>query len=122
MNTRVLSASTLNGDTVYNTRGEELGTIEDFMLDLENGRISYAVLSFGGFLGLGDKLFAVPTEALQLDTVNERFVLDVNKETLKDAPGFDKDNWPRTADRDFLNRVYTHYGYEPTWDRELVTA
>ena len=59
------------------------------MLDVPSGRVAYAVLSFGGFLGMGEKLFVVPWSALTLDTVNKRFVLDVTKERLKDAPGFD---------------------------------
>ena len=76
-NPRVLSASTINGDAVVNSNGDKLGQIEELMIDLDNGRVAYAVLSFGGFLGIGDKLFAIPFEALQLDTENHRFVLDV---------------------------------------------
>ena len=108
----LLSASTLTHDSVVNARGEDLGRIEDFMLDLENGSISYAVLSFGGLLGIGDKYFAVPLEALRLDTANERFIMDVTKERLENAPGFDKDNWPAQPNRDFIDRVYSHYGFE----------
>ncbi|MDX1438828.1 MAG: PRC-barrel domain-containing protein, partial [Rubricoccaceae bacterium] len=91
---QLLSASTLTHDHVVNPKGEDLGRIEDFVLDLENGWISYAVLSFGGILGIGDKYFAVPLEALKLDPDNEHFILDVTKEKLENAPGFDKDNWP----------------------------
>ncbi len=69
------------------------------MIDMQSGRISYAVLSFGGFLGMGDRLFAVPWQALKLDTENKRFTLNVSKEQLKNAPGFDKDHWPTMADR-----------------------
>src|SRR5262245_1280011 len=67
MSNIVLSADTLTGDKVVNAAGEDLGKIEDFMLDVESGRIRYAVLSFGGVLGLGSKLFAVPPEALTVD-------------------------------------------------------
>ena len=88
---RVLSASTLAGDPVSNSEGEKLGKIEDFMIDLDSGRIAYAVLSFGGFLGVADKLFAIPWEALRLDTESHEFVLNVNKRALQNAPGFDKD-------------------------------
>ena len=77
---RVLSASTLRNEKVVNAAGENLGLIEDYMIDLNNGRIAYCVLSFGGFLGMGDKLFAVPWSALTLDKENKRFVLNVNKE------------------------------------------
>lgn len=112
---RVLSATTIVGDDVVNRAGEGLGEIEDLMIDLAGGRIRYAVLSFGGLLGIGDKLFAVPFEALELDAGNERFVLDVARETLEEAPGFDKENWPDTAEETWQVEVYRHYGYAPYW-------
>src|SRR6202451_1685462 len=89
---------TVIGSKVFNQQNEDLGKIEDLVIDAEAGRIAYAVLSFGGFLGMGDKFFAVPWSALKLDTENHRFVLNVTKEALKDAPGFDKDHWPTMAD------------------------
>ena len=101
---RVLSASTLTGDRVVNQINEDLGKIEDLMIDTVNGRIAYAVLSFGGFLGMGDKLFAVPWGALALDQENKCFVLNVSKEALKEAPGFDKGNWPDMANPDWEAR------------------
>ena len=111
----VLSATTLIGDPVVNAAGEDLGKIEDFMLDLPNGRIRYGVLSFGGFLGMGDKLFTVPAEALKIDTKNHRLILDIPKNRLESAPGFDKDHWPDTADVVWQNEVYEFYGYKPYW-------
>ncbi|HMB91938.1 MAG TPA: PRC-barrel domain-containing protein [Rhodothermales bacterium] len=113
---QILSTSTLSGDSVRNPQGENLGEIKDFMVDLDNGRIVYAVLSFGGFLGMGDKLFALPWDALRVDTAEHCFVVDVSKDLLEDAPGFDHDNWPSQPDREFINRVYTHYGYDPYYD------
>ncbi len=95
----VLSAQTMIGDTVRNAAGEDLGKIEELMIDLDHNRVAYAVLSFGGFLGIGDKFFAVPIESLALDAPNHEFILDVSREKLEKAPGFDKDNWPNTADR-----------------------
>jgi len=112
---KVLSATTLIGDDVVNSKGEDLGSIEELMIDLDEGRVAYAVLSFGGFLGLGDKYFAIPWDALTVDTVNERFILNVHKDTLKDAPGFDKDNWPEVTP-DYAMRIYSYYGFEPYWD------
>lgn len=112
---RALSASTLIGDDVVNTAGEDLGNVEEIMLDINSGRVVYAVLSFGGFLGLGDKYFAVPWDALTLDTESHAFVLDVDRETLENAPGFDKDNWPETGDNTWLVEVYDYYGYAPYW-------
>lgn len=119
----ILSTSTLMKDNVVNPKGENLGEIKDFMIDTESGRVVYAVLSFGGLWGLGDKLFALPMDALRVDTNKERFVTDLRKEQLKDAPGFDKNNWPRSAtDRSFVDRVYSHYGYESYYDRDLAMA
>src|SRR5665811_345118 len=112
----VLSASYLKGDKVVNHKGEDLGKIEEIMLDLDRGRIAYAVLSFGGFLGMGDKLFAIPWSALALDTVEKRFILNVDKELLKRAPGFDKDHWPNMADQVWGAKVFTYYGAKPYWD------
>jgi sporulation protein YlmC with PRC-barrel domain len=113
----VLSASTIIGDKVLNTAGEHLGNIKELMIDLDGGLIAYAVLSFGGFLGMGDKLFAIPWEALTIDEENHSVILDVDKEVLKEAPGFDKDNWPDNAkyEAGWLLGVYEYYGYSPYW-------
>lgn len=110
---RVLSASTLSGDPVRNNRGDDLGKIEDLMIDLENGQVAYAVLSFGGVFGIGDKLFAVPWKAMTVDTDRHCFLLDVPKERLKDAPGFDKDNWPDITDTAWSTQVNSFYGTKP---------
>jgi sporulation protein YlmC with PRC-barrel domain len=115
-NRRVLSASTLKGDDVVNRSGEDLGKIEDLMIDLDRGRVAYAVLSFGGFLGMGDKLFAIPWEALTIDTASKRFVLNISKELLERAPGFDKNNWPDMADPAWGVELYGYYGYKPYWN------
>jgi sporulation protein YlmC with PRC-barrel domain len=111
-----LSANTLIGDSVKNPAGEDLGSIKDIMLDVDHGRIAYAVLSFGGFLGMGDKLFAIPWNALRLDPVDQCFVLNVNKETLKNAEGFDKDHWPDMTDPTWGTRIHEHYGTRPYWE------
>jgi sporulation protein YlmC with PRC-barrel domain len=113
---RVMSAGTLAGDRVRNSAGEDLGKIEEIMIDVETGRVAYAVLSYGGFLGMGNKLFAVPWEALEVDEDQHEFRMDVDDETLKSAPGFDKDNWPDMADPSWGSQVYSHYGYKPHWE------
>ncbi len=105
----MMSAESLIGNDVYNHLDEDLGNIKDIMLDMNNGNVRYAVLSFGTFLGMGEKLFAVPWQALTLDTENKRFVLDANKEKLVDAPGFDKDNWPDMADQTWENDIHSFY-------------
>lgn len=112
----MMSANSLAGNSVRNSAGEDLGRINDFMIDLDNGHIVYAVLSFGGFMGIGDKLHAIPWEALAIDLDERRFVLNIDREDLENAPGFDKDDWPATPNREFVNRVHTHYGYKPYFD------
>ena len=116
MSTQVFSATTLLMNPVQNTLNEDLGTIKDIMFDREDGRIVYAVLSFGGVLGLGDKLFAIPWRALELDTENERFVLNVPKEVLKNAPGFDKENWPDMANPVWAREIHEYYEQPLYWE------
>lgn len=106
----LLSASTLMDNEVYNLKEEHLGDIKEFMMDINSGTICYAVLSFGGFLGMGEKLFAVPWRALKLDTEYKRFVLDVDVDRLKSAPGFDQDNWPDMADAAWARGINDYYG------------
>jgi hypothetical protein len=101
------------GAKVVNAAREDLGTIEDLILDGRDDRVAYAILSFGGFLGLGDKHFAIPWEALAMDISEKVAVLDIDKDRLKNAPGFDRDRWPDMTDPDWTARVCTHYGYAP---------
>jgi len=109
----VMGATTLVGNNVYNHTGEDLGGIKEIMLDMRSGKVVYAVLSFGGFLGMGEKLFAVPWKALTLDTENKRFVLNVEKDRLKGAPGFHKDMWPNMADPTWVMEIQSYYGTIP---------
>jgi sporulation protein YlmC with PRC-barrel domain len=113
---RLMGAETLTNENVVNRAGEDLGKIEKIMLDIDTGRVAYAVLSFGGFIGIGDKLFAIPWSALKLDPFYRRFILDVPKEQLKDAPGFDQDHWPTMADTSWANDIHTYYGSRPYWE------
>ena len=113
--THVLPANTIIGDHVRNPEGEDLGRIEELMIDLGSGRIVYAVLSFGGILGIGDKLFAIPWNALRLDPDDNEIVLEVKRETLESAPGFDKEDWPAMADRAWGTEIHNHYGFDPYW-------
>ena len=112
----LMSVETLSGNKVCNQKGDDLGEIKDIMLDTRSGKVGYAVLSFGGFLGMGEKLFAVPWNALVLDTEKKRFVLDVEKDRLQQAPGFDKDKWPNMADKSWAKDIHSYYGTKPYWD------
>jgi sporulation protein YlmC with PRC-barrel domain len=115
------SVKDVMGKRVQNPQGENLGNIEDIVIDSDAGRIAYAVLSFGGFLGLGDKLFAIPWQALSLEAqrgtlvADQVFILNVDKDRLKNAPGFERDNSPNMADRSFGAGIYDYYGYKPYW-------
>jgi sporulation protein YlmC with PRC-barrel domain len=106
---RLMGAETLIGNDVYNENNENLGDIKEIMLDMTNGQISYAVLSFGGFLGMGERLFAVPWDALKLDTENKRFILNIDKDRLETAPGFDKYHWPDMADPSWKDQIDSFY-------------
>ncbi len=113
----VMAADTLQGDAVVNASGDKLGDIEDIMIDVPSGRVAYAVLSRGGVLGIGEKLFAIPWDALALDADRECFVLDIDEERLRNAPGFDKDHWPSMADRTWGAEVYSYYNRQPYWEQ-----
>lgn len=108
--TTLLSASALSSDDVCNPHGEKLGSIKEIMLDIRDGKVAYAVMSCGGFLSLGEKLFAVPWSALKVDTENKRLILDADEDRLKGAPGFDKDHWPNMADESWTQNIHSYYG------------
>ena len=114
---RVLSASTLAGDRVRNWAGEDLGKVDEIMIDIASGQVAYAVLSFGGVLHVGNKLFAVPWSALRVDEIEKCFILDADKRTLETAPGFDKDKWPDMADSTWGSEIFRHYGSTPYWEQ-----
>ncbi len=115
----LMGAGTLMGNDVYNLQGDDLGDIKEIMLDMQTGRVTYAVLSYGGFLSLGEKLFAVPWSALTLDTANKRFTLNVVKDRLEQAPGFDKDKWPNMADATWAKDIHAYYGVTPYSDGKM---
>jgi len=105
------------GVGVKNTQKEDLGKIEEVMLDKSTGRAAYVVLASGGFLGMGDKFFAIPWNSIRFDNGQDCFVLNVDKETLKKAPGFDKDNWPDMANKVWGQTISTYYGQKPYWEQ-----
>jgi sporulation protein YlmC with PRC-barrel domain len=113
---RLMTADTLIGNQVVNHQGDTLGEIEDIMLDVPNGRIAYAVMVAGGFLGMGEKMFALPWSALTLDTTRKCFLLDADKQHIQNAPGFDRDHWPSQADRQWQAEVHSYYHARPYYD------
>ncbi|WP_058533871.1 PRC-barrel domain-containing protein [Legionella saoudiensis] len=97
------------GVSVENNEGEDLGKIESLMLDKLSGKVVYVVLSFGGFLGMGDKYFAMPWHVFSYDPDREKFVIGVDKERLKNSPGFDKDNWPDMSTPEWSATIDEYY-------------
>lgn len=98
---RLLTATSIIGDNVINGNDDNLGKIKDIMIDVRRGTIEYVVIEFGGFLGVGEKYFAVPFEALELKAGRQVYLLDRSKDFLKSAPGFDKEHWPGTNSRHY---------------------
>lgn len=116
MSEEVVKTVEVIGINVKNDKKENLGEIEEIILDKVNGNARYVVLSFGGFLGMADKLFALPWNAINYDPIEECFMLHIDKEKLKNAPGFDKNHWPDMADRTWASTIYTYYGTKPYWN------
>ena len=112
---RTLGARTLIGDPVVDRTGKDIGRIEELMVDVTTGRVAYAVLSFGGFMGIGNKLFALPWSAVTVDEGKQRFVVNVTRETLDQMPGFDKERWPDLGDLEYATGVYRQWGATPYW-------
>ncbi len=113
---RIMSADTLTGDEVRNAAGELLGELTDIMIDVPAGRVAYAIVSVGGVLGVGDKLFAIPWKSLRRDREGKCFRLDVAKALFDDAPRFDKDHWPSMVDEQWARRVHAYYKATPYWE------
>jgi sporulation protein YlmC with PRC-barrel domain len=108
-------ADDLMGKTVVNSANENLGKLEDIVVDAGSGRILYGVLSFGGFLGVGDKLFAIPWDSLSLPADAKNLVLNISKDRLKTAEGFDKNQWPNFADEQWAAKTHKYYESTPYW-------
>ena len=111
-----LKASSMLGTKVVNPAGDSLGDVKEVVIDPRTGKVAYAVVSFGGFLGMGEKLFAVPFTALKYHVEKNEYALDVSKERLKNAPGFDPDHWPSMSDEKWNREIYKYYERSPYWE------
>jgi sporulation protein YlmC with PRC-barrel domain len=111
---KVFRTSTLNGMEVKNQQGESLGKVHELVIDVTTGKVAYAALSHGGVLGIGDKLFAVPFDQFTLKHAEKDtyFLLDMSKEKLAAAPGFDQDKWPDFADANWRQQIDRYYQRE----------
>ncbi len=113
---RLIGAKQVQGATVYNTGLEKLGSIEDVMIDKSAGRIAYAVLSFGGFLGIGDRYYPLPWEKLAYNTELGGYVIDIGRDVLEGAPSYTDQATAFWNDEARARDVYTYYGVHPYWD------
>jgi len=112
----VVPASKIIGETVVNRQDENIGKIDELVIDARKNRVAYLVLSFGGFMGMGNKLFAIPWEAFEFSNTEKKLILNVDKEKLKAAPGFEKsDKWPDFSDTQWGESIYNYYQYTPPW-------
>lgn len=109
---RSLPSKKIVGAAVQNSNGEKIGSIEDLVIDADSGKVTYAALGVGGVLGIGEKLFAVPFEEFKLtedSSKNPALVLDISKERLEKAPGFDKNNWPDFGNPQWRSQINSYY-------------
>lgn len=111
---QIARASEITGKTVVNRKGEQLGVIEELVADSIDGRIAYVVLSFVKIRAMQKKLVAIPWESLT-ETSEDRYVLDLDRDTLLNAPGLDGHYWPPPDDRQWMQKVYSYYHREPYW-------
>ncbi|MDP2874875.1 MAG: PRC-barrel domain-containing protein [Holophaga sp.] len=111
-----VKASSIIGTNVVNSLGDSLGSVKEVVLDPRTGRVAYVVVTFGGFMTMGEKLFAIPYSAFEYNVAENEYVLDVALERLKEAPGFDANNWPLMSDERWNRDVYGYYGRVPYWE------
>lgn len=112
---RLISSSRVEGTPVYNLDGEKLGTVDSMMIDRDTGQVAYAVMAFGGFLGMGERRHPMPWKTMVYDKAREGYVVTLSREELEAAPNMDANEFGRLDDRDYEETVYTHYKAEPYW-------
>ncbi|MDI9818178.1 MULTISPECIES: PRC-barrel domain-containing protein [unclassified Legionella] len=106
----IVKASEITGVVVKNLEGENLGTINEVVIDKAFGKVNYLVLDFGGILGFGSKYFALPWHLFKYDTIEDCFIISMDKKRLENAPGFDKEHWPDFAASEFTAKIDKYYG------------
>ena len=111
----LIASSKVEGTAVYNTAGESLGEIDDLMIDKLSGKVAYAIMSFGGFLGMGNQYHPLPWSVLKYDAGRGGYVVNLDKQQLEGAPAYNEDAEPEWGDRAYEKRVHDYYGAEPYW-------
>jgi sporulation protein YlmC with PRC-barrel domain len=105
-----ITASRVNGTAVYSRSGDRLGSIEDVVIGKRDGKVKYAVLSFGGFLGIGDEYHPLPWDMLRYDTELDGYVVDVTRDQLEGAPRYARGNEPDWTDEAYGRGLFDYYG------------
>ena len=113
--TRLISADKVEGTDVYNPAGDKLGSINDVMIDKLSGKVAYADMSFGGFMGIGDKHYPLPWSMLKYDTNKGGYVVNLDKQRLEGAPGYNPDEKFDWEDENWARRVHDYWGVPPYW-------
>jgi len=111
-----VKTSSVIGTDVVSPKGDSLGDIKEVVIDPRTGKVAYVVVAFGGFLGMGEKLFAIPFSSFDYNVTKNHYVLAITQDRLKAAPGFDPNNWPAMTDEKWNRDVYKFYGRPPYWE------
>jgi hypothetical protein len=112
---RLISSDKVEGTAVYNRQDQRLGSVHNFMVDKVSGQVAYAIMSFGGFLGMGEKYHPLPWRVLTYDTRLGGYVVDLDRDRLEGAPVYDPAYYPNWADRSYGNRIDDYYGVPSYW-------
>lgn len=112
---RLISSENVQGTDVYNTQGEKLGAVDCVMIDKQKGNIAYAVMSFGGFLGMGEKRHPLPWSSLLYDRNKDAYIVRLSKDQLESAPNLERGKYDRLGEREYDESVYAHYRANPYW-------
>jgi hypothetical protein len=117
---RLISAGQISGHAVEDSKRVKIGTIEDLLIDKQSGRVVYAILNFGGFLGIGEKRVALPWPAFGYNREEDALVLNLDRDVLARAPNFDFDSLPDMEDLNWHRELHVYFGLTPYWDQEMV--
>lgn len=109
-------ASNIIGAKVVNPKGDSLGDIKEIVIDPRTGKVAYAVVAFGGFFSMGEKLFAIPFGSFDFNVTKSEYVLNVSKERMEAAPGFASDKWPMMSDEKWNRDVHKYFERSPYWE------
>ena len=112
----LISLDKVEGTAVYNHQGEKLGSIHTLMIDKISGKVAYAVMSFGGFLGIGDRYHPLPWSVLKYDTRQGGYAVGLDRSVLEGAPTYGTTETPNWSDRRWGEQVHKHYGVRPYWE------